>query len=108
MLTRFTALLATITLAVAVLLRSPLEYRVIVCIVVSMATITLSIRSLLSGRPAWAILFLAVVGLFTPFQINRFPHSFVSVIDMATLALFACSPLILKRPAPAVTPPQGS
>ena len=106
--TRFTALLATITLATAVLFRSPVEYRVIVCIIVSMATIILAARSFLGGKPAWALLFLAVVGLFTPFQINRFSHVFVSIADMATLALFAGSPIILRKAAAAVTPPKGS
>jgi hypothetical protein len=91
-----------------VLLRSPFEYRIIVCIVVSAATILFAVRSLLSGKPAWAFLFLAVLGLFTPFQINRFSHAFVSIADMATLALFAASPLILRKSVLAVTQPKGS
>ena len=106
--TRVTALLATLTLALAVLLRSPLEYRIVVCVIVSTATIILAVRSLLSGKLAWAIVFLAVVGMFTPFQIHRVSHELVALVDMATLALFAGSPMIFRKPAPAVTPRQGS
>ena len=107
-LTRFMALLAILTLAVAVLFRSPLEYRILVGIIVSAATITLAVRILLSGKPAWALLFLSVLGLFTPFQIHRSSDAFVSIIDMATLALFAGSPIILRKSAATVTPPNAS
>ena len=107
-LTRLVAFLATLTLGLAVLFRSPLEYRTIVCAVVSVATITLAIRSLFSSKPAWALLFLAVLCMFTPFQVTSFSHALVSIVDMATLALFAASPMILRNSALAVARPTRS
>jgi hypothetical protein len=106
--TRLVALLATLTLALAVLFRFPLEYRIIICIIVSTTTVILAVRSLLCRKLALALLFLAVLGFFTPFQINRFSPALVSIVDMATLALFAAAPIILKKSALAVTTPKGS
>jgi len=96
-LTRLIALLTTVTLAAAMLFRSPSEYRMTVCIIVSVATTTLAVSSLINGKPVWALPFLAVLGVFTPFQLSRFSHQLVSVFDMATLALFAASPLMLRK-----------
>ena len=73
-----------------------------VSIIVSLAALTFGIRCLFSGRHAWALPFLAVLGVFTPFQhpggeVSRFPHQLISILDMVSLALFAASPMILKR-----------
>jgi hypothetical protein len=90
------ALIATVTLAAAVLFQSPSGYRVGVCIIVSVAATTIAVRGLFSGKLAWALLFLGVVGIFTPFQLSQFPHVLIAILDMATLALFAASPMILE------------
>jgi len=81
-----------------------------VCVIVSVATTMLAVSSLVNGKPVWALLFLAVLGVFTPFQLSRFSHQLVSVFDMATLALFAASPLMLRKSTitfAASTPSQG-
>ncbi len=103
-LTRLVALLATLTLATAVLFRSPAEYRVLVCIIVSLATVTLAARTLASRKPVWTLLFLAILCIFTPFQIGRFSHGFISVVDMASLALFAVWPMILRNSTTTTAP----
>ena len=106
--TRFLALFATLTLALAVLFGSPVEDRIFVCLIISMTTVTLAVRSMLRGKLACALLFSVVLGFFTPFQINRFSPAFVSIVDMATLALFAVAPIILEKSAPVVPSPKGS
>jgi len=94
---RLITLSAIATLAFAVLFRSSPDYRMAICIIVSLATITLSIHSFLTGKLVWGLLFLGVLGIFTPFQRGQFSHVLISVLDMATLALFAVSPLILRK-----------
>lgn len=89
--------IATATLATAVLFRSSADYRMPVCIIVSVATTVLAVRSLLVGKLVWALLFLGVLGIFTPFQRGQFSQEFVSIFDLATLALFAASPLLLRK-----------
>lgn len=64
---------------------------------VSVGAITLVIRCLLTRRVAWALPFLGILGMFTPFQISRFSPKFLTLIDMASLVLFAAVPLILKK-----------
>ena len=93
--TRVLTMIATLTLAVAVLFRSPSDYRTAVCVVVSLATVTLAVRSLFAGKLLWALLFLVALGIFTPFQLSPFSPFLVSVLDMATLALFAAALLML-------------
>lgn len=105
--TRIMALLATAALALAVLFRSPPDYRMMLCIVVFLAALTLAGRSLVSAKPLWAIPFLGVLGLFAPFQVTRFSHQLVSVVDMASLLLFAVSPMILRRSAVTVASRTG-
>jgi hypothetical protein len=70
-----------------------------VCIIVSVATITLALRSLLTGRLVWALLFAGVLGLFTPFHRMQLSYVSTSIVDMATLALFAASPIIFRKSA---------
>jgi hypothetical protein len=96
-LTRLMPLIATVTLAAAVLFHSPSDFRTGVCIIVSVAATTLAVRSLFTGKLVWALLFLGVLGVFTPFQRTRSSLLLISVLDMATLALFAASPIILGK-----------
>jgi hypothetical protein len=96
-LTRLITFIATVTLAAAVLFRFSFDSRTAVCIIVSAATTVLAVRSLLSGKLVWALLFLSVLGIFTPFQRGQFSHVHISILDMATLALFAASPMILRK-----------
>jgi len=98
------ALLATATLALAVLFRSPSDYRMAVCIIVSVAALTLALRCVVTRKLVWALPFLGILGLFTPFQLGRFSHPFVSIADMASLALFAASPVILRKSIMSVAP----
>ena len=102
MLIRFMTLIATVTLAAAVLLPSPSDFRMGVCIIVSVAATTLAVRSLLIGKLLWTLLFAGVLGLFTPFHQTQSSHLIVSILDMATLALFAASPILLGKSAPRV------
>jgi len=76
-----------------------LDYRMPVCIIVSVATLTLAVRSLLTGKVLWALLFAGVLGLFTPFHPTHFSYVRMSILDMATLALFAASPIIFRKSA---------
>lgn len=94
---RLPALVATATLAGAVLFRPSFDYRTAVCIVVSMATTALAVRSLFLGKVAWAVVFVGVLGLFTPFQRLQSSQWLLSILDMAAMALFAASPLIFRR-----------
>ena len=99
---RLITLIATVTLAVAILFRSPTDFRMSVCIIVSVAATVLAARSLFTGKFTWTLLFVAVLGAFTPFHRMEFSHVVISVLDMATLALFAASPIILRRSAHAM------
>jgi hypothetical protein len=92
-------LLATATLAAAVLYRSPADFRLGVCIIVSVAAATLAVRSLFTGKLVWTLLFLGVLGVFTPFHRAQSSHLLISILDMATLALLAASPIILGKSA---------
>jgi hypothetical protein len=108
-LTRLITLLATAALAAAVLFRFSHDYRISVCVIVSLAALTLAVRSLSTGKLLSALLFLGVLGVFTPFRSSQFSNVFVSILDLATLALFAASPMMLRvSRTPAVTvAPQG-
>ncbi len=107
-LTRFIALLATLTLAVFVAFRSPADYRMLVCVIVSLASISLATLTVFRGKAAWAVPFLGVLCLFTQFQIGRFSPTFISIVDMAGWALFAASPLMLCKATAVVAPLEGS
>ncbi len=105
---RLMTLIATVTLAASVLFRFPTDHRVAVCIIVSAAATALALRSLFAGKLTWTLLFLGVLGIFTPFQRGQFPYLPVAVLDMATLALFAASPLILRASTrPLIVSAQG-
>lgn len=107
-LTRSVTLISMATLALAVLWRSAPDYRMAVCIVVSLGGITLAIRALSVGRLVWGLVFVGVLGVFTPFRSPQFSHALVSSIDMATLALFAVSPFLLRKSVTVPGAPQGS
>jgi hypothetical protein len=94
---RFVTLIATAALAFAVLFSTSPDYRIVICVIVSLATVTLSIHSFFTGRLVWGLLFLGILGIFTPFQRGQFSQLLISVLDMATLALFAATPLILRK-----------
>jgi hypothetical protein len=96
-LTRIMTLIAITALAAAVLFRFSPGNRMPVCIVVCVATILLAVRSVLNGKFVWALLFLGLLGVFTPFRSNQFSQVIVSLFDLATLALFAVSPLLLRK-----------
>jgi len=99
MLIRLMTLVATATLSLAILFRSSVDFRMEVGIVVSVAATALAVRSLFAGRLVWALLFSGVLGVFTPFHHAEFSPFLVSVLDMATLALFAASPIIFRKSA---------
>jgi hypothetical protein len=80
-----------------VLFRDSPDYRMLVCIIVSLAAATLSVRAVLTGKLLWALLFASVLGLFTPFHPTQFSYIRTSILDMATLALFAASPVIFGK-----------
>ena len=77
-------LLATAALAAAVLFRSH-DYRISVGVIVCLAALTLVVRSLSTGKFVLAVLFLGVLGVFTPFRSSQFSTLLVSVLDLATL-----------------------
>lgn len=94
--TRVITLLATTALAAAVLFRFSLDSRIPVCIVVCIAAILLAVRSFITGKILYGLLFLGILGVFTPFRSSHLSYALVSILDFATLALFAASPLMFK------------
>jgi hypothetical protein len=92
-------LIAVVTLAAAILFRSPSDFRMWVCIIVSVAAITLAVRTVFTGKLVWTLLFLGVLGVFAPLHRTQFSHLIISILDMATLALLAASPMILGKSA---------
>src|SRR5207302_10012065 len=92
-------LFATVVLAAAVLFRYSLDYRMPVYIIVSLAAATVAVRAVLTGKFVPALLFASVLGLFTPFHPTQFSYLRTSILDMATLALFAASPIIFAKSA---------
>ena len=98
-LTRIITLVATLALAASVLFRYSMDYRTPVCIIVSLAAGTFSVRALLTGKFVWAFLFASVLALFTPFHPTQFSYVRTSILDMAMLALFAASPIIFRKSA---------
>ena len=93
---RIIPLISIATLAIAVLGGSFPMHRLPISIIVSVGGVLLAVRAFSAGKPIWAFLFLAVVGVFTPFQIGQFSHALVPILDMATLALFAISPFMCR------------
>jgi len=105
-LTRLITLIATLILAGAVLFRSPSDFRMSVCIMVSVAATAVVVRSFFTGKFVWALLFVGVLGVFTPLHRTQYSHLIISILDMVTLALLAASPIILgKSTGPLVLKP---
>ena len=90
-------MLSVATLAAAVLWRSSPDYRVAVGIIVSLGAIVLAALALSAHKVVMGLLFLVVLGVFTPFRSGQFSTALVSTLDMATLALFAVSPLVFGK-----------
>jgi hypothetical protein len=92
-----------VTLAAAILFRFPSDFRTGVCSIVPVAAIALIVRSLFVGKLVSTLLFFGVLDIFTAFHRTQFSHLLISVLDMATLALFVASPIILgKSTSPSV------
>lgn len=70
-----------------------------VSVMVSVAAATVAVRAVRTGKFVWALLFVSVLGLFTPFHPTQLSHVRTSILDMATLALFAASPIIFRKSA---------
>jgi hypothetical protein len=99
-------LIATFVLATSVLFSSSPEYRMPVCVIVSMAAVLLAVRSLFTGKIAYAVLFLSIVGIFTPLRSGQFSPVVASILDLLTLSLLAASPMMIRRSRrPVVTGP---
>jgi hypothetical protein len=103
-LTRLMTLVATVILAAAVLFRSPSDFRMAVCINAAVSAATFAVRSLFTGKLVWTLLLLGVVGVFTPFHRNQFSALLTHMLDMATLALLAASPIILGKSTSLLVP----
>jgi hypothetical protein len=95
--TRFIVLVAISTLAAAVLLRPSADQRMAISVIVSVAAAVLVLRCLFTGKVVIAALFLGVLGAFTPFRMSPFSHAFISILDLATLALFTVTPMMLRK-----------
>jgi hypothetical protein len=96
-LTRLITLIAIATLAAAVLFQPSTGDRRAVCVIVSVAAVVLFMRSLFRGKVVIAALFLGVLCVFTPFRSSPFSYVLFSIFDLATLALFAASPIMLRK-----------
>ena len=115
-LTRFMTLIATFILATSVLFRPPLDYRVPVSIIVSVAAVMLAVQSLRIGKIAYAVLFVSIVGIFTPFRSHQFSPVLTSILDLLTLSLLGASSTMIRksrRPvvssvAPSISGPYGA
>lgn len=57
----------------------------------------LAVRAFSASKFMWGLVFLGVVGAFTPFRSGQFSHVYVSLLDLATLALFAISPIVFRK-----------
>jgi hypothetical protein len=76
-----------------------MDYRTPVCIIVSLAAVTFSVRAILTREFVSALLFAGVLALFTPFHLTQLSYLCISILKMATLALFAASPIIIRKSA---------
>jgi hypothetical protein len=72
-------------------------YRIAVCAVVSVAEVGLTVRSFFFGTLITGLAFLTVLGGFTPFHSRQYFHSLGTILDLAALALFAVSPMALRK-----------
>ncbi len=96
---KFITLFTVVTLAAAVLWRSSPDYRMAVEVVVSVGAIVLAVSALSAHKVIWGLVFLGLLGVFTPFRGSQFSSALVSTFDMLTLALFAASPIMFRKSA---------
>jgi hypothetical protein len=87
-----------VILAIAALLRPPAEYRLAVSLVVCAGALWLAVRSLIFGKLVCGAAFGAVLAVFTPLRPGHWSPALVTGLDMASLALVAASPIMLKKP----------
>ena len=97
MLTRVMTLAAIAVLAVPVLSHSSPDIRMTTSIVVSVSAVILALRAFSLNRFLWGLVFLAVLGAFTPFRPAVFSPALVLTLDLVALVLFAISPMILRK-----------
>ena len=97
MLTRVMTLAAIAVLAVSVLSHASGDFRMTTSIVVSVSAVILAGRAFLIRRFLWGLVFLGVLGAFTPFRSAVFSPSLILTLDLVALGLFAISPMILKK-----------
>ena len=95
---KFITLFTVVTLAAAVLWRSSPDYRMVVEVVVSVGAIVLAVSALAAHKVIWGLVFLGLLGVFTPFRSSQFSSALVATFDMLTLALFAASPIMFRKP----------
>jgi hypothetical protein len=96
-LTKFITLISMATLALAVLWGSSPDYAMSVSVLVSGTAIWLAVRSFSVGKALWGLLFLGILGAFTPFHSNQWPQAVMATRDMATLALLGLSPVAFRK-----------
>jgi len=97
MLTRVMALAAIVVLVVPIVSHSSTDSRITASIVVSVSALVLAFRAFALNRFLWGLVFLGVLGAFTPFRPEVFSPALVLTLNLVALALFAVSPVILKK-----------
>ncbi len=97
MLTRVMTWAGIAALVLAVLSRSRSDYHMAISIVVSLGALALAVRAFSVVRLLWGLVFLGLLGVFTPFASAELPPSVALTFDLAALALFAISPVILRK-----------
>lgn len=90
-------LVSMATLSVAVLWRASPDHRMAVGVVVSAGAAVLALRTFFAGKLLWGLVFLGVLGVFTPLRSSQFTPALASILDLITLALFAISPIVLRQ-----------
>lgn len=97
MLTRLMTWAAIAALVLAVLSRSRSDYHMAISIVVSLGALTLAVRAFSGVQFLWGLVFLGLLGVFTPFASAELPPALALIFDLVALALFAVSPVILRK-----------
>ena len=97
MMTRVMTFAGIVALAVPIVSHSSADSRMVISIVVSLGALVLAVRAFVVSRFVWGLVFLGVLGVFTPFRSADFSPALVLTLDLVTLALFAISPVILKK-----------
>ena len=66
-------------------------------VVVSVGAIVLAVSAFSAHKVIWGLVFLGLLGVFTPFRSSQFSSALVATFDMLTLALFAASPIMFRK-----------